>query len=98
MKPKSHSTFCMKPGMDYGARIYQSSHMAGAAIMGSGPSNSVVNRHSQSRDLHNLFVYGASSFPQNIGYNPAGLPAALTHFSAEKMRDYLKIPRALVDA
>ena len=66
--------------------------------MGSDPSNSVVNRYSQSWDLHNLFVYGASSFPQNIGYNPTGLLAALAYFSAEKMRDYLKSPRALVDA
>lgn len=98
MKPKSHSTFYMKPGMDYDTRIYQSTHMTGGAIMGSDPSNSVVNRYSQSWDLHNLFVYGASSFPQNIGYNPTGLLAALAYFSAEKMRDYLKSPRALVDA
>jgi len=29
-----------------------------------------------------LFVNGASSFPQNIGYNPTGLLAALAYFSS----------------
>jgi gluconate 2-dehydrogenase alpha chain len=43
-------------------------------------------------------VYGASSFPQNIGYNPTGLLVALAYFSADKMNDYLKDPRVLVDA
>ena len=98
MNPKSYFSFYMKPGMDYDTRIYQSTHTTGGAIMGTNPSNSVVNRYSQSWDLPNLFIYGASSFPQNIGYNPTGLLAALAYFSADKMKDYLKNPGPLVDA
>jgi gluconate 2-dehydrogenase alpha chain len=67
--------------------------------MGSNPSNSVINRYSQSWDVPNLFVYGASAFPQNIGYNPTGLLAGLAYFSAEKLKSaYLKAPGALVSA
>ena len=65
--------------------------------MGSNPSNSVINRYSQSWDVSNLFIYGASAFPQNIGYNPTGLLAGLAYFSAAKLRDtYLKSPGPLV--
>lgn len=67
--------------------------------MGSNPSNSVINRYSQSWDVSNLFVMGASAFPQNTGYNPTGLLAGLAYFSAAKIRDtYLKSPGALVPA
>ena len=67
--------------------------------MGSNRSNSVINRYSQSWDVPNLFVMGASAFPQNIGYNPTGLLAGLAYFSAGKIREsYLKSPRPLVDA
>jgi gluconate 2-dehydrogenase alpha chain len=44
-------------------------------------------------------VMGASAFPQNIGYNPTGLLAALAYFSAPKIRDaYLTSPGPLVPA
>ena len=57
----------------------------------------MINRYSQSWDVSNLFIYGASSFPQNIGYNPTDLLAGLTYFSATKIRDtYLKSPGPLV--
>ena len=99
MKPASLATLMMKPGMPYDTRIYQSTHTTGGAIMGSNPSNSVINKYSQSWDVSNLFVYGASAFPQNIGYNPTGLLAALAYLSAAKLRDnYLKAPGPLVDA
>jgi len=97
--PKSHASIFMKPGQPYDTRFYQSTHMTGGAIMGSDPSNSVINRYSQSWDVPNLFVLGASAFPQNISYNPTGLLAGLAYFSAAKVRDaYLKAPGALVDA
>jgi gluconate 2-dehydrogenase alpha chain len=99
MKPAQQASVMMKPGMGYDTRIYQSTHTTGGAIMGSNPSNSVINKYSQSWDVSNLFVYGASAFPQNIGYNPTGLLAGLAYYSAEKLRDsYLKTPGRLVDA
>jgi gluconate 2-dehydrogenase alpha chain len=97
--PKRQASILMKPGQSYDTRFYQSTHMTGGAIMGSNPSNSVINRYSQSWDVPNLFVLGASAFPQNISYNPTGLLAGLAYFSAAKVRDtYLKAPGALVDA
>jgi gluconate 2-dehydrogenase alpha chain len=98
MKPESFATEMFKPGNHYDTRIYQSTHTTGGAIMGSNPSNSVINRYSQSWDVSNLFVMGASAFPQNIGYNPTGLLAGLAYFSASKIREsYIKSPRPLVD-
>jgi gluconate 2-dehydrogenase alpha chain len=99
MKPDSLATEMFKPGNHYDTRIYQSTHTTGGAIMGSNPSNSVINRYSQSWDVPNLFVMGASAFPQNIGYNPTGLLAGLAYFSASKIREsYLKSARPLADA
>ena len=97
MKPEKHATLSFKPGNHYDVRIYQSTHTTGGAIMGSNPRDSVINRYSQSWDVSNLFVFGASAFPQNIGYNPTGLLAGLAYFSAAAIRDsYLKSPGPLV--
>ena len=97
MKPEKQVTLVMRSGNHYDTRVYQTTHTTGGAIIGSNPTNSVINRYSQSWQVPNLFVYGASSFPQNIGYNPTGLLAALTYFSAAKIRDtYLKSPGPLV--
>ena len=56
LKPDSFATEMFKPGTHYDTRIYQSTHTTGGAIMGSNPSNSVINRYSQSWDVSNLFV------------------------------------------
>ena len=97
MKPEKYATLSFKPGNHYDVRIYQSTHTTGGAIMGSNPQDSVINRYSQSWDVSNLFVFGASAFPQNIGYNPTGLLAGLAYFSAAAIRDsYLKSPGPLV--
>ncbi len=97
MKPEKRVTLVMRSGNHYDTRVYQTTHTTGGAIIGSNPTNSVINRYSQSWEVANLFIYGASSFPQNIGYNPTGLLAALAYFSAAKIRDtYLKSPGALV--
>lgn len=97
MRPESQATVLLKPGNHYDTRIYQSTHTTGGAIMGSNPRNSVINRYSQSWDLPNLFVYGASAFPQNVGYNPTGLLAGLAYFSAEELKTtYLRSPGPLV--
>ena len=49
--------------------------------------------------MHNLFVMGASNFPQNAGYNPTGTVAALAFWSARAIRrQYLNNPGPLVQA
>jgi gluconate 2-dehydrogenase alpha chain len=88
-----------KKGMHYDTRLYQSTHTTGGAVMGSSPQNSVVNKYLQSWDVSNVFVMGASAFPQNMGYNPTGLVAALAYHSAKAIREqYLKNAGPLVQA
>ncbi|TFY97197.1 GMC family oxidoreductase [Ramlibacter humi] len=75
---------------------YQTTHNTGGAIMGTDPRTSAVNRYLQSWDVPNLFVMGASAFPQNPGYNPTGTVAALAYWSALAIRErYLKAPGPL---
>ncbi len=76
---------------------YQSSHVVGGFIMGENPANSCVNKYLQSWDVPNLFVVGASAFPQNPGYNPTGTAAALAFKAADAIRNiYLKDPGPMV--
>lgn len=76
---------------------YQTTHNTGGTIMGADPKTSVVNRYLQSWDLHNLWVMGASVFPQNAGYNPTDTVGALAYWAADAMiKQYLKNPRPLV--
>ena len=83
----------------YDVTEYQTSHLCGGAIMSATPKNGVVNRYLQSWDVPNLFVQGASAFPQNAGYNPTGTVGALAYWSAAAIRSqYLKKPGPLVDA
>ena len=83
----------------YDSMPYQTTHNTGGTIMGTNPSNSVVNRYLQSWDVPNVFVMGASVFPQNAGYNPTGTVAALAYWSAEAIRSrYLRSPGPLVQA
>jgi gluconate 2-dehydrogenase alpha chain len=83
----------------YDITKYQTSHLCGGAIMGDSPGNSAINRYLQSWDVPNLFVQGASAFPQNAGYNPTGTVAALAFWSAKAIREqYLKSPGPLVHA
>jgi gluconate 2-dehydrogenase alpha chain len=83
----------------YDVTQYQTSHLNGGAIMGDNPGNSALNRYLQSWDVPNLFVQGASAFPQNAGYNPTGTVGALAFWSAAAIRSqYLKNPGPLVHA
>jgi gluconate 2-dehydrogenase alpha chain len=78
---------------------YQSTHNTGGTMMGSDPKSSVVNRYLQAWDAHNLFVMGASVFPQQHGYNPTGTVGALAYWSAQAITgQYLKNPGPLVHA
>ena len=76
---------------------YQSTHNTGGAVMGADPATSAVNKYLQSWDVPNVFVIGASAFPQNGGYNPTGTVGALTFHALEAIKTrYLKRPDALV--
>src|SRR5277367_2264286 len=78
---------------------YQTTHNTGGAIMGVDPGSSALNKYLQSWDVPNLFVMGATAFPQNAGYNPTNTVAALAYWSAEAIRtQYLKNPGPLVHA
>jgi gluconate 2-dehydrogenase alpha chain len=70
---------------------YQTTHNTGGAIMGDDPKTSFTNRYLQSWDVPNLFVVGATAFPQNAGYNPTGTVAALAYHAADAIKArYLK--------
>ncbi len=78
---------------------YQSSHVVGGFVMGADPKTSSVNKYLQTWDVPNLFVVGASAFPQNPGYNPTGTVGALAFKAADAIRNhYLKNPGPLVQA
>jgi gluconate 2-dehydrogenase alpha chain len=80
----------------YTAMQYQSTHNTGGAIMGADPATSVVNPWLQSWDLDNVFVVGASAFPQNASYNPTGPVGALAYRAADAIVNrYLKAPGPL---
>ncbi len=70
---------------DFDSVPYQSTHVTGGTIMGSDASSSVVNKYCQVWDVPNLFVVGASNFPQNGGYNPTGTVGALAFHTADAL-------------
>jgi gluconate 2-dehydrogenase alpha chain len=81
----------------YSVSQYQSTHNTGGTVMGVDPSTSVLNRYCQSWDAHNVFVIGASNFPQNASYNPTGTLGALAYWTADALvKRYLKSPGPLV--
>jgi gluconate 2-dehydrogenase alpha chain len=83
----------------YNVTQYQTTHNTGGTVMGSDPSTSVVNRYLQSWDVPNVFVIGASNFPQNASYNPTDTVGALAYWAADAIvKQYLKSPGPLVHA
>jgi gluconate 2-dehydrogenase alpha chain len=81
----------------YTTTQYQSTHNTGGAVMGADPSTSAVNRYLQSWDVSNVFVIGASAFPQNSAFNPTITVGALAYWSADAIvNKYLKSPGPLV--
>jgi gluconate 2-dehydrogenase alpha chain len=83
----------------YTTQQYQSTHNTGGTVMGNDPSTSVVNRYLQSWDVHNVFVIGASVYPQNASWNPTGTLGALTYWAIDALKSkYLKNPAPLVSA
>jgi gluconate 2-dehydrogenase alpha chain len=81
----------------YTVTQYQTTHNTGGTVMGNDPNTSVVNRYLQSWDVPNLFVIGASAFPQNASYNPTNTVGALAYWAADAIVNrYLKSPGPLV--
>jgi gluconate 2-dehydrogenase alpha chain len=75
---------------------YQSTHVQGGTSMGASPTDSVVNKYGQSWQAANLFVLGASTYPQNAAPNPTITVVALAYHSADAVIDhYLKKPGML---
>ncbi|MGH2617282.1 MAG: GMC family oxidoreductase [Thermomicrobiales bacterium] len=76
---------------------YQSTHNTGGAIMGTDPGNSVVNKYGQVWDTPNVFVIGASQFPQNAGMNPTGTVGALAYLASDGLvNEYLDSPGEII--
>ena len=81
----------------YNVINYQTTHIQGGAIMGDTPEVSVVNRYLQHWDATNVWVIGASAFPQNASHNPTLTVLALTYHAADAIVNrYLKNPGKLV--
>ena len=86
------------PGLKrYDATRYQSTHIQGGTIMGAQPDQSVVNMYLQHWQTPNVFVLGASVFPQNPSGNPTLTAIALTYRTADVVIErYLKRPGTLL--
>ncbi len=96
MKPSKYAVYGLGEHFDGGAG-YAIIHQVGGAITGDKPTNSVVNKYLQSWDVPNLFVVGASAFPQISSFNPTGTVGALAYFAADAIKTkYLKNPGPLV--
>lgn len=79
----------------FDTRQYQTTHVTGGTIMGAEPRLSVVSPHLQHWDAQNLFVVGASVYPQNSGYNPTGPLAALALRLGDDLIRYHERPMRL---
>ena len=83
-------------GAHYTVVEYQSSHVSGGVIAGTSPENSVVNPWMQHWRVPNLWVVGASAFPQNSAGNPTMTVVAMAYRAADALVDrYFKHPGAL---
>lgn len=89
-KPKTVTPASTTIAAHYDTVPYQSTHNTGGTIMGADPGTSVVNSYLQMWDYDNVFVVGASNFPQNAGFNPTGTVGALAYRAAEGVVKYSK--------
>ena len=72
---------------NYDVTRYQSTHLQGGTIMAASPDRGVVNMHQQHWDISNLFVIGASTFPNSGAANPTPTILALTYRTADEHVD-----------
>src|SRR6266852_3910915 len=81
---------------DYDVVRYQSTHIQGGTMMAKSPDLGVVNLHQQHWEIPNLFVIGASTFPNSGSSNPTPTILALTYRTADAIVDrYFKKPAPL---
>ena len=85
------------PGLRrYEATRYQGTHIQGGTIIGANETDSVVSMYLQHWRVPNLFLLGASAFPQNPSGNPTLTAVALTYRAADGViQRYLKNPGKL---
>jgi len=80
----------------YSTVEYQSSHVSGGVVAGTSPENSVLNPWMQHWSIPNLWVVGASGFPQNSSGNPTMTILAMAYRSADVMiKRYFKRPGSM---
>ena len=86
----------MRQSRRYQTASYATTHLQGGAIMSASADTGVVNPWLQHWRVANLWVVGASAFPQNSGSHPTLTSVALTLRAADALIDrYLKHPGAL---
>ncbi len=85
------------PGLKrYEVTRYQGTHIQGGTIIGANETDSVVSMYLQHWRVPNLFMLGASAFPQNPSGNPTLTAVALTYRAADAViQRYLKNPSKL---
>lgn len=85
------------PGYErYDVRRYQSTHVQGGTVMAASPDRGVVSPYLQHWRMPNLFVLGASTFPNQGSANPTPTILAFTYRTADALVDrYLKKPGML---
>ncbi len=97
MPKVKHTDTVNRAAKNYSVVPYQTTHNVGGAAMGTDPNTSACNRFGQMWDHHNVFVFGAALYPQNIGYNPTGTLLGLTYWTLDHLKkDYLPNPRSLM--
>ncbi|MGH7868920.1 MAG: GMC family oxidoreductase, partial [Candidatus Dormibacteraceae bacterium] len=75
-----------EPSFPFGYTV----HEVGTARMGNDPKKSVLNKHCQSHDIHNLFVMDGSSFVSSGCQNPTLTMMALVCHGSAHLVDQLK--------
>lgn len=79
-------SYVMSPPLKrYDVMSYKSTHLQGGTITGADPETSVVNPQCRHWQVSNLYVLGASTFPQNPSGNPTLTVLAQTLMAAEKL-------------
>jgi gluconate 2-dehydrogenase alpha chain len=77
--------------------VFQTTHNCGGTVASATPELGVVNKFGQVWATSNVFVYGASQFPQNAGRNPTITVGATTLLGLDAVvKTYLKAPGAMV--
>ncbi len=69
-------------------------HLFGTAVMGRGPSSSVVAPTLEAHELERLYVLDSSVFPSNLGVNPQHSISAVAWLAAERIAERVRAAAA----